>query len=187
VGSTIRVAVTEVNAAESSAPATSAQTAVVTATFGSTGIGGSSDAFSADRKRVNAYSVSAPVSVSKLTICLASTSTSGQADVKGLIYADSNGSPGALVATSNQLVFSSTQTKGWYDLPFSSPVGLPAGRYWIGVITGGTGGVAGFRYTSVSASRDYNVNSYSSGPTSTFGSFTTDSEQMSLYAAYVRS
>jgi len=44
--------------------------------------------------------------------------------------------------------------------------------------------VAGYRYDSVSGSRDYNTNTYTSGPTSTFGTVTTDSQQMSLYATY---
>ena len=184
LGSTIRVAVTAMNSGGSSAPATSGATAVVTATFGNTAVGGSSDSFSANRKRVNAYSLSVPASVSKLSIYLRPTSTSGQEQVEGLIYADSNGSPGSLLATSAPLTFSSTQSAGWYDLPFSSSVSLPAGSYWIGVITGGTGGVAGYRYTSVTGSRDYNTNSFASGPTNPFGSFSTDNEEMSLYATY---
>lgn len=199
-GSTVRVAVTAVNAGGPSAPATSAPTAVVTATFGTTAVGGSSDSFSADRKRVNAYSLSVPASVSKLSIYLRPTSTAGQEGVEGLIYAPDgpNGSPGTLLATSNQLTFSSAQKAGWYDLPLNSSVALSAGRYWIGVITGCTaaitnctGGVAGYRYTPVTASRDYNSNPYASGPTNPFvplgSSLSTDSEQMSLYATYTPS
>ncbi|MDQ2761438.1 MAG: hypothetical protein M3Y17_13705, partial [Actinomycetota bacterium] len=59
-----------------------------------------------------------------------------------------------------------------------------AGRYWIGVITGASSNVAGFRYATVTASRDYNTNSYASGPSDPFGSHSTDGEQMSLYATY---
>jgi hypothetical protein len=66
----------------------------------------------------------------------------------------------------------------------ASPVKLAAGNYWIGVITGGTGGVAGFRYDSVAGSRDYNFNVYTSGPSNPFGAVSTDAEQTSLYATY---
>ena len=69
-------------------------------------------------------------------------------------------------------------------LVFSAPVKLAAGNYWIGVISGVTNSVAGFRYDSVAGSRDYNTNTFSSGPTNPFGSFTTDAEQTSLYATY---
>ena len=55
------------------------------------------------------------------------------------------------------------------------------------MITGASSGVAGFRYNSVSGSRDYNGNAYTSGPTNPFGSVTTDSEQMSVYATYTPS
>ena len=47
-----------------------------------------------------------------------------------------------------------------------------------------TAGVASFRYTSVTGSRDWNTNTYSSGPTNPFGTVTTDAEETSLYATY---
>ncbi len=191
-GSTIEVQVTAANSNGSSTPAASAPTAVVpgtitTATFGNTAVGSGSDTFTANLKRANSYALANAGAVSKLTMYLAPGGVSGQQDIEGLIYADNNGSPGALIATTQQLVFSSTSSAGWYDLPFSSPVNLAAGRYWIGVITGGTSWVIGFRYTSVAGSRDYNGNTYTSGPTNPFGTASTDSEQMSLYATYTPS
>ncbi len=187
VGSTLRVAVTASNSAGTSSPAVSAQTAVVqqgSATFGKTGVGASSDAFAQDRKRVSSYSLPVAGSVTKLSIYLAPTGTSGQQVLKGVIYADSSGKPAALLGVSEQLTFSSTNSAGWYDLVFPSPVKLAAGNYWIGVITGSSGNVAGFRYDSVAGSRQYNSNTYTSGPTNPFGATTTDSEQASLYATY---
>jgi hypothetical protein len=187
VGSTLRVAVTAKNAGGSSEPASSAQTAVVRqppVAFGKTSVGASSDKFLADRKRVSRYALSSAGSVTKLSIYLAPTSTTGQQVLKGLIYADSSNAPGALLGTSEQLTFKNTNSTGWYDLVFSSPVKLAVGNYWIGVITGATSNVAGFRYDSVAASRDYNSNTYTSGPTNPFGSVTTDAKQASLYATY---
>jgi len=137
-----------------------------------------------ERKRVNRYALPANGSVTKLSIYLAPAGTSGQQVLRGLVYADSSGTPAALLASSEQFTFSSTSAAGWYDLVFSSPVKLTAGNYWIGVMTGATAGVAGFRYDSVSGARDYNANTYASGATNPFGSFSTDSEQMSLYATY---
>jgi hypothetical protein len=63
-------------------------------------------------------------------------------------------------------------------------VKLAAGNYWIGVITGATNSVAGFRYDSVTGARAYNANTYTSGPTNPFDMVTTDNEQLSLYATY---
>ena len=186
VGSTLRVAVTASNGGNST-PASSSPTGVVSApttTFGTTTIGGSSDAFAPDRKRVNAYSLSQAGSVSKLSVYLQPGYASGSANIKGVIYADSNGSPGGLIATSSQLVFPSTGAAGWYDLPFASPPSLAPGRYWIGVFTGGATHTAGYRYTTVSNSRALNSNLYTSGPSNPFGSATIDSQEMSLYAKY---
>jgi hypothetical protein len=186
-GSTIRVAVTATNSAGPSSAASSNQTAEVKPglyTFGKTTVGASTDSFNQNRKRVNRYALAIPASVSKLSIYLAPTKTSGQQPLEGIIYADSGGNPGARLATSTQLMFKSTNAAGWYDLTFSGPPVLAAGNYWIGVITGLSSNVAGFRYDSVAGSRKFNTNTFTSGPTNPFGAATTDAEQASLYATY---
>jgi hypothetical protein len=188
VGHTLEVQETASNAGGASSPSTSATTAVVTAappsTFGKTAVGGASDYFVAERKRVNRYALASAGSVSKLSIYLSPTGTAGQQVLKGVIYSDSSGVPGSLLATSQQMTFASTSATGWYDLSLSPPVKLAAGSYWIGVITGATAGIAGFRYDNVTGARDYNSNSYAAGPTNPFGAVTTDGEQTSLYATY---
>jgi hypothetical protein len=159
--------------------------APVAGTIGKTTVGGSSDYFAAERKRVNRYALPTAGSLTKLSIYLAPRGTSGQQVLRGVIYADTGGGgPGALLGVSEPLSFASTNAAGWYDLGFASPPKLAAGNYWIGVLTGASAGVAGFRYDSVAGSRDYNANTYSSGPSNPFGSVTTDSEQTSLYATY---
>jgi hypothetical protein len=165
-------------------PITAAAPGASAATFGKTSVGASPDSFVADRKRVSRYALPAAGSVTKLSIYLAPTATSGQQLLKGLIYADTGSAPGALRGVSTQLTFTSTSPAGWYDLLFSTPPKLAAGNYWIGVITGAASSVAGFRYDSVSGSRDYNANSYSSGPSNPFGTPATDAKQASLYATY---
>ncbi len=187
VGSTLRVSVIASNSAGSSTPVSSAQTAVVVqapSTFGKTSVGASSDTFASERKRVNRYTLPTAGSVTKLSVYLSPTATSGQEVLKGIVYADSVGVPGALLGVTEQLTFKSTNTAGWYGLVFSSAVKLAAGNYWIGVMTGPTASVAGFRFDSVSGSRDYNPNPFVSGPTNPFGAVATDSEQTSLYATY---
>jgi hypothetical protein len=184
LGHTIRVREEAHNEGGTGAPATSSATAVVTATFGKTNVGASTDAFLAGRKRVNRYALSVGGAVTKLSIYLAPTSTAGEELIKGIIYSDSGGAPSALLGVTEQLTFAQSNAAGWYDMKLASPVKLAAGNYWIGVITGGTGGVAGFRYDSVAGSRDYNFNVYTSGPSNPFGAVSTDAEQTSLYATY---
>jgi hypothetical protein len=184
IGSTLRVAVTATNGG-GSATAVSAQTAVVAGVFGFTTIGGNPDVMSADRKRVVHFQLAQAGSVSKLTMYLAPTTTSGQQQLKGVIYSDAAGVPGSLLGVSNELIFHSTDAAGWYDLAFPSPVALPAGTYWIGVISGGTSNVTGFRYSVVTGARAANSNTYTSGPSNPFGTASVDSEQMSIYATYL--
>ena len=111
VGAKLQVTVTASNAGGST-PASSAQTATVQAaaggggggggssgTFGTTSIGANSDPLTMDRKRVNRYQLPVAANVSKLTVYLQPTGTSGSQMFTGLIYADSGGSPGALLGT----------------------------------------------------------------------------------------
>ncbi len=189
VGKTLDAAVTATNSGGSTT-ATSAATAAVQAatqtsgTFGTTTVGSSSDAMLADRKRVNRSTLSVAANVSKLSLYLQPTGTSGSQLITGVLYADSSGNPGALIAKTAELTFKSTQPAGWYDLTFSSPIPLTAGNYWIGMISGASSNVTGFRYTNVSGSRAYNANTYTAGPSNPFGAHSTDNEQISEYATY---
>jgi hypothetical protein len=169
------------------AAAVPARAAESTATFGKSTVGASSDVFAANRKRVSRYSLPAAGTVSKLSVYLAPSGTPGQQPLEGVVYADSSGKPGSLLASTAALTFSSTNAAGWYDLTFAGPVSLAPGSYWLGVISGETGKVAGFRYDSVASARDWNANTYSTGPSNPFGTPTVDSEQMSLYATYTTS
>jgi uncharacterized repeat protein (TIGR01451 family) len=153
--------------------------------LGKTSVGKSSDALAADRKRANRYVLPVPGSVTKLSVYLAPTGNSGEQVLEGVIYSDSGGQPNALLGITQPLRFKKTQAPGWYDLPLSSPLKLASGAYWIGIFSGATGKVAGFRYDSVSGSRVYNSDLFVSGPSDPFGRFSTDDERMSLYATYV--
>ncbi len=188
VGSTLRISVSASNSAGPSAPASSTQTSVIgqaSMTFGKTTLGASSDAYAADRKRVSLYSLASAGTVSKLSIYLQPSGISGAQVLEGVVYANSGGKPAALLGSSGQLTFHSTDSPGWYALTFGVPLKLAAGSYWLGVISGASSDVVGFRYDKVSGSRDYNANTYTSGPSNPFGgSLSTDNEQTSLYATY---
>jgi hypothetical protein len=161
-----------------------AQAAGIQATFGKTSVGSSSATFPVNQKQVNRYALPTTGSVTKLTIYLTPTATIGQQLLKGVVYGDVNGTPGPLLGASQQLTFTSTSATGWYDLGFSSPVKLAAGNYWIGVLTGATAKVAGYRWDKVKGSRAHNANKYTAGPSNPFGTATIAAQQTSLYATY---
>jgi len=66
---------------------------------------------------------------------------------------------------------------------FTKPLALVPGNYWLGELTGGTEGVAGFR--SGGGSRVANSNDFADGPSSPFGRIQFTGEQISLYATYM--
>ncbi len=153
-------------------------------TFGLSSIGANTDMMVPNKKRATKATLSVAGSVYKLTMYLAPTGVSGQQVMQGILYADQGGSPGTLLGVTNAFTFSSSNAAGWYDLLFPSSIALTPGTYWMGVISGNTNHVAGFRWNSVSQMRALNANSYASGPSNPFGTATIDSEQMSIYASY---
>ena len=159
----------------------------VESTFGKTTIGASTDGgLFSNYKIVHSATLSVAGSVTRLRVYAVPGLKSPSPQVlKAVIYADSAGSPGALVATGTEVTYNGkTNGSGWFDLPLASPVKLAAGTYWLGFITGETTEGMGYRYDSVANSRAFNVNTYASGPTNPFGSPTKDAEQASIYALY---
>jgi subtilisin family serine protease len=155
--------------------------------FGKTTVGASTDSgMFANFKIVHSATLPAAGSVSKLSVyAIPGINSPSPQALKAVIYADSGGSPGALLATGTEVTYAgSTNGSGWFSLPLATPVKLSAGTYWLGFITSTTTKGMGYRYDSVANSRAFNENSYASGPTNPFGTVTKDSEQASLYAQY---
>ncbi|HEV2980971.1 MAG TPA: hypothetical protein VGX51_06035 [Solirubrobacteraceae bacterium] len=173
----------EAGEAEGDAKVTLAYT--VQRTCGKTTVGKATDSLLSNLKRVNRCVLPVGALIPELTVYLSPTASKGQELIKGVIYADAKGRPGALVGSTEQLTFKSTNSAGWYSLPLSSRLLLAEGTYWIGIITGGSGKVAAEHYDSVRNAEDYNTNSYASGPSNPFGSFKTTNEEMSLYMTFV--
>ena len=110
-----------------------------------------------------------------------------------MVYADATGAPGALLATTGELAYRSSDAAGWYFLDFArrqtqaNPSGLlqlTPGAYWIGVIAGDESGVAGVAYDSIPATDEQNTNPYPAGPSDPFGPGTAGDERLSLYMDY---
>jgi hypothetical protein len=164
-------------------------------TLGNTHRGGAAAALIANRKRVNSYALPVSAEVSSLNVYLSATPASRRASphrrrhatqvLRGVIYGDSGGRPGALLGSSNALRFSSTDSSGWYALAFPAPLHLSAGNYWIGILAGGQSAVAAYRYDRGSGVSAEGTNAYARGPANPFGPLSTDARRISLYANYV--
>ena len=187
VGSELRVEVTAANERGSSKAALSPATATVTAapaTFGTSTVGASAESAPANLKVASKYALPSAGTVSKLSLYLQPTGTAGTQSFEGVIYAESAGAPGALLATTTALAFKSTSAAGWYELNLSTPVKVAAGNYWLGFISATTATVGAYRWATLSSGLDYNTNIYTSGPSNPFGKATIVNQQISLYATY---
>src|SRR5437868_5912203 len=95
------------------------QASISAAAFGTTTVGSTCVGFLTDRKRVNPYSLSNTATISGLSAYLQPTATSGSESVQGVLYADSSGAPGVIIASTSALTFSQSNAAKWYSLPFS--------------------------------------------------------------------
>jgi hypothetical protein len=166
------------------APAPAASLSPCRAWLGQPRIGGSLARLPSDLKAVNRYSLPTSAAGRELLAYLAPGGAPGDQRLRGVVYADAGGAPGSLVAVTEEIDFASSSSAGWYELPFSSPLDLSSGDYWLGLISGAQPNVAAFAYNPVPGSRATNTNAYAAGPTDPFGPIVTDNAQMSLYLAY---
>lgn len=154
------------------------------ATFGKTSIGGTGENVSAGFKQVFEHTLGEDGRVSKLTIYL-QNSVATQA-MKGIVYADSAGAPGALIAVTAAYSHTSGSPDGWYDLPaFPGGLVLKAGVYHIGIHADTTDAGCKFAWDTNVFNRDWSADTYSDGPTDPFGApGGTDNFGGSIYATY---
>ena len=160
--------------------------ALADGTFGNTAVGSDWNGASTDDLEASGPFVLAEAgSVSELDGYFAWGSTASV--VRGVIYADSGGAPGALVAATPEVSLPTTSSDGWVSLPFTGSVALPAGSYWLGYWYGD--GNSGHAFTTQSGSAQVMAETYSAtaDPSSTFETAFTWSEELSVYATYTAS
>lgn len=101
------------------------------------------------------------------------------AKIKGVIYSDNAGEPDALIAVTDEVV--GVYANQLLALPFSTPVNLSSGDYWLGFICD--------TYLKMQASsvtsgfNKYNADTYSDGPTDPFGSYSSSNYHRIFYAS----
>jgi hypothetical protein len=161
--------------------------------LGDVEVGALSQGLEGDVKQVARYSLPTSAYAREINVYLQPTGLFGQQTLEGVIYADSGGAPGELLATTSDFTYPSSAPPGWYALKIprqrtvQNPSGLlllAPGDYWIGFITGGDSAVAAVAYDSASAALAYNANPFSAGPTDPFGPISTSDERLSMYLTY---
>ena len=141
-------------------------------------------ALTTDRKRASRFSVTAPsAKATAVQVHMdGKGATTGSQPVRAVIYSDSSGAPGTLVASSNTVTVSAGQAAGLVTLSLPSSVALATGSYWVGLHSGGTTAVARYAATSVTNALRYGtkVDAYADGASGSFGASSLDNKQMSI-------
>jgi len=106
-------------------------------------------------------------------------SASGTTNVRAAIYSDSAGAPSSLLGQSDAVAV--TTSEGWYEFTFSTPISVTDGTYyWLALIWDN----ANFRYREdpTSGSSAENADTYSDGFSDPFGSYTSYTTRLSIFA-----
>ena len=133
--------------------------------FGSTAESSTTSVVTASLKAGCKYTLVADAMVTKLVLFCRHASATAKA--KAMIYADSGGLPGALLAVS-EAVTGLPSTRAWVNFPLSPPESLVAGDYWIAAITDANS-LAWSRVTGTTGQAGVNADAYATGPTDPFG------------------
>ena len=102
-----------------------------------------------------------------------------------MIYTNSGGQPGTLVAVTSEVSLAANRAAGWVTLPLASPVQLAAGSYWLGYWY--ADGNSRLYYLNLAGAERYKAAAYSStaNPPTSFGTASSASSSYSLTASFV--
>jgi hypothetical protein len=131
----------------------------------------------------NRYVLPTAGALTSLSLFVIATHTTGAETVQGVVYGDAGGAPGPLMGTTEPVSVRSGRDEGYQDLDFSPSLSLPAGAYWIGILTQGTPNVVFARYAH-DAVEAYGPSLVPGVPNDPFGPFTTKHRRVSLLVDY---
>ena len=154
-------------------------------TFGRTSISSTpSSGLSANYKRATAFAMSQTGVVTSLSAYLdGNGGSAGYQSVSMALYQDAGGVPGALVVQSSNQTIAAGMSAQWIN--FTTPeTQVSAGTYWIAILTGNTQAVAR-DYGDGSTTWYANADTFTSGASNPFGSGSTGTTTLCVYASYV--
>ncbi len=146
-------------------------------------------------KAVTRLTLPVGVSIGFMTADLAPTGAQGNASIRGVVYADQGGAPGPLVAVTSPSVFNSSMpADSSFTLSFPPCTvngkveffchQLPAGTYWIGVLSGGDDRITTIGADVLAGSGAFNSNDFSAGPSDPFGPSTSEDDYLAVTLVY---
>lgn len=153
--------------------------------IGETRVGDTITAVAVNTKRVAGFTLSAPTRIVKLSLACdggGGAATGNYAKLRPVIY-QSN----ALIAVGDEVIVASDDPVRWVDLPFLAAfpggVVVGAGTTEFGVLVGGDANVLRVaQIDPLSPGGRWNADTYTDGPTNPFGSATSLTANMSIFA-----
>lgn len=137
-----------------------------------------------DTKVVCKFTLPDKALISKLSINVGLYGGVEDTPIKGLIYSDSNGAPGTLVAVTEEVV-KTTSAVELLDLPFTSHVELAPGTYWIGFFHDAPNYRVRAFYKPGSTNQTATAtDDYTDGASETFGTPSYTDREFSFFATY---
>ena len=137
----------------------------------------------ADMKRGSSFTLTRPAQFEQVFVYLDGLgATSGDQAARVTIYRDDNGVPGERVADGGETRIYAGMPPTWQYFYVASD-GVPAGKYWLVLHTGGTSGV--IRYYMDGTGNWYgNTDTYADGSSRRFGAGTPGNGTISAFATY---
>ena len=148
-------------------------------TFGNTTVGGDTFPCSNDRAMLSAFTLSEAGTVSGVSMRFSSATTAG-CNFKGLIYADSSGSPGSRLGVGAATAIPA----GGGVIESTLSLALSAGTYWLGYVTDSFQAEAEIETTGTSQRKE--ALTYAS-PADPYGTPSGSSTEICVYATYTAS
>ncbi|HSD74936.1 MAG TPA: hypothetical protein VLB75_09215 [Steroidobacteraceae bacterium] len=139
--------------------------------------------FGMNYKRGSRFNLAQKGTLLNLAACLdGKGGSSGGQSLRMVLYRDSGGVPGALVAQSSAVAVSAGSSSRWVYFP-APAARLDPGNYWITIHSGSTSAIA-----RITGDGDANwrgaTDTYSDGATNPFGSGSSGTMTLSLFASY---
>jgi hypothetical protein len=139
----------------------------------------------ADFKRASRFTLSEPATLREVCVYLdGKGGATGRQGAWFVVYADENGAPGKKVFETYTYYLTDQTAAKWICQNSHYIVPVPAGDYWIGILTSGPGGV--LRAFSIGSAQNWysNADSFGDGPANTFGSASIGSGTLVAYVRY---
>jgi hypothetical protein len=89
--------------------------------------------------------------------------------LRGVVYSDANGEPGALLGRTAEVTIAPGQSVGAVNLEFRPPLHVLPGRYWLGLHAGGATATARYASTGGLGGLRFKPDSYADGTADPFG------------------